>query len=103
MVETEILEKLIFYSVLKAEGFLPTEAEYNALYDKMLRESFDAECESSGTSYEAGERYETALKAYEERMILSKGEEYMPETVYYSFGMEKILSLITVKNTAAEN
>jgi hypothetical protein len=96
LVESEVREKLIFYSIIKAEGFIPSDEEYTALFNSIIKESFDAENESSGKTYDTEEAYNKAFSKYKTESVEKNGEEYFTEIVHYRYGMEKILALVNI-------
>ena len=96
MVESEVKEKLIFYSIVKTEGFVPDGEKFAELYNSIIKESFDAENESSGKTYATEEAYNTAFEKYKTEAVEKNGEEYFAEIVYYRYGMDKILDLVNI-------
>jgi hypothetical protein len=59
-------------------------------------ESFDAENESSGKTYDTEEAYDKAFSKYKTESVEKNGEEYFTEIVHYRYGMEKILALVNI-------
>ena len=99
--EGVIIEKLIFYYVIREEGFVPTDAEYEKLYNENVKECVD---------YHAGQEFKTELDAckteeeraaklaeIEETVKDYYGEEYFSEMVYYSFAIDKLIDFADVK------
>ena len=93
--ENTIKEQLIFYYIATKEGFIPTEEEYRAEFDRYLidtlaangikRENFDTE-----------EKYLEAIESYRQQLIKNNGEEAIREMINYNLTIKSILALITV-------
>ena len=91
MVKEEIKEKLIFYSIIKNEGFIPSEEEFLELYDKIMKESFELE---NTKEYDSEEAYNKAFLEYKSSLEEKNGVAYYREIVYYQYGMEKVVALL---------
>ena len=93
MANDAILEKLIFYYVLRDANLVPTKEEYNAIYTRIYNEYLDYYVNLNATKlskYE-GEAYEKALKLLEEEMMEYYGEKYFEESVYYEHGTKLMI------------
>lgn len=88
-----VLEKLIFYYVLREADLVPTKEEYKRLYDELYNEylKYYIDLNAETLSKYTGEAYEAELKKLEEEMIEYYGEEYFEESVYYEYGTEKMI------------
>ncbi len=96
--ENQVKEQLVFYSVIKNEGYIPDEEEHKKLYRELLLADFDYE---NTEEFKTDEEYEAAVSAFEEEMLVAYGENYYSEAVYYNFGREKLLKNIKVNNKGA--
>ncbi len=99
-VEGEILEKLIFYSILRKENLVPSEEHYKEIYDRELRRDFEY---YGKTPYDFAteEEYLKALKDYETQIIEYYGADFYKESVYYNYASEKMLGFANVINKSA--
>lgn len=99
--EGVITEKLIFYYVIREEGLLPSDSEFETLYNKNVKDCVD---------YHAGQEFKTELDAckteeeraaklaeIEETVKSFYGDEYFSETVYYNFAIDKLIDFADVK------
>ena len=88
-VKMTVKERLIVYSVLRKEGLIPTEAEFEALYDKQIKSDYErAKLMSPGTF--------SSLEDYEEYINSEYGKEtYVHDNVYYYYATEKLIEFVT--------
>lgn len=103
MAEAEeiIVEKIIFYYIIREENLVPDGAEFDALYEKLVSEHLDYYLEEIYDDELAGlktdaER-EARIKEIKEEMMEYYGEEYFTELVYYEFAYDTVISFGTVK------
>ena len=102
-VQAEVKEKLIFYYILREEGFVPTDEEFNEYYRRELELDYKYYSGKTALDFETAAEYDAALAAHEETMIDYYGSKtFYSDEVYYLFASEKMLSLATIKN-AGEN
>ena len=102
-VQAEVKEKLIFYYILREEGFVPTDEEFKEYYRRELELDYKYYSGKTALDFETAAEYDAALAAHEETMIDYYGSKtFYSDEVYYLFASEKMLSLVTVKN-AGEN
>ncbi len=100
MAKNVVAEKLIFYAVVRAENIIPTEEEYNKLYEETVAEQLE---------YYINDLYSDELDKIEDRaekdariaeikaeMLDYYGTAYFKETVQYSYALDKLLSFATV-------
>ena len=99
-VEREVKEKLIFYSILKAENLLISDEEYPEIYRKELESDFLYYTGKTRGDYESDEAYEKALSDYEAQILHYYGEDVYRETIYYYYASEKMIGYANVVNTA---
>lgn len=90
-----VTERLMFYYIVRREGFLPSEEEYSRLYEENVNEYL---------SYYSKEIYgneldkitdpvakEARLLEIKGEMIDHYGEEYFAEMVYYDYALDDII------------
>ena len=103
MAEAEeiIVEKIIFYYIIREENLVPSGDEFDALYEKLVSEHLDYYLEEIYDDELAGlktdaER-EARVKEIKEEMMEYYGEEYFTELVYYEFAYDTVKAFGTVK------
>lgn len=99
---SDVTEKLIFYSIIRAEGLIPTDEEYRAIYRRELELDYKYYSGKTKDDFSSAEAYEKALADYEEEMLENVGESYYKDAVYYAYATGKILDFATVKNEAVK-
>ena len=97
----EIKEKLIFYYIIRAEGLMPTDEEYERLYRQELILDFEYYMDKTEADYDSPEDFEAALRDYEKIVFEEYGEPYYKDIVYYNYATENILKFANVINRAA--
>ena len=98
--EDEITEKLIFYSIARAEGLIPTGEELDKVYKETLESDYEAEYGKTRDDFSSEEEYDKAIAAYKAEMLSTYGETGYLDTVYYGYAIGKILMLADIKNAA---
>ena len=92
----------MFYYIVRAEGYTPTEAEASAELEKLIKEYIISYLEyyEKGTTvedYKSVEEFNSAWAAAREEVLKVYDENYFRENVLYNFGIEKLVSLADVK------
>jgi hypothetical protein len=100
LVVKEVKERLIFYSVLRAEGLMISDEDYPDIYRKELESDFEYYTGKNKSEYASTEEYEKALADYEKEILDYYGEDKYKETIYYYYASEKMLEFATIVNTA---
>ncbi len=99
--EAEIKEKLIFYYVARAEGLLPTEAEFLSLLAKMKEEDLEYLLSADGISrddYDSDAEYNSAVEPYRKQIeAIYADEEYMRYQVHLKYAEPKMSQLGIIK------
>ena len=90
--ETSIKQKLAFYCVIRQQGFIPTDEEYQQQYNEIFNAMVESYISQTGSTEE------TAKKAINEMY----DAEYWDMQVIFVFGMEKICGLANFTNTATK-
>ncbi len=93
--EDTIIEKLIFYYIVREENLFPSDEEYNKIYDENMEEYMEyyqnlykeelAECKTD-------EEREKKIAEIKERMMAYYGEDYFVESVYYQYAMDVLVT-----------
>ena len=93
MAEAEIIvkEQLIFYYIIKNEGFVPNDAEFESLYNGFKNEKIN-EYKSEIEACETEEEKAAKLLEIEEKVLEQYGEEYFSELVYREYALEKLFA-----------
>lgn len=99
MTESDVRRKLIFYSIIRREGLVPTEAEFAEVYRRELELDFEYYYGKTADDYDTYEAFEEALYAYEDEMLEAVGLSYYHDAVYSAYASEKILALANIVNT----
>ncbi len=106
--ESEIKEKLIFYYVARAEGFLPSEEEYPELAKKIKEEDVEYLLLANGIKredYKTEEEYNKAAAPYIQQVEATYSDEALLRyTVHRDYAEPKMskLAVVKYKNPAAE-
>ena len=94
----EVKEKLIFYYIIKEEGLLVPEGEFEVLYDEMFCEYVDYYLEGkTEEDYKSKEEYEKARLDAEEAVLGYYGESFFIDQVYYQYALGAVLDFAVVE------
>ncbi len=98
LAERDVTEKLLFYYIIREENFIPSEKEYNALYDKFYSEILDYYLELHKEEFDgySEEEYKAELQILKNEIDSYYGEEYFSERIYQYYGTRKMLSLADI-------
>ncbi len=91
--ETAVLEKLMFYYIVREEGLTPDEAKYNELYEKAYNDmlnSYLKQYDVDREDFDSDEDYEKEVKVYRDLIDKNYGEAYFRESVYFEYAMEAL-------------
>lgn len=91
--ETAVIEKLMFYYIVREEGLVPDEAKYNELYEKAYNDmlnSYLKQYDVDREDYDSDEEYEKEVKVYRDLIDKNYGEAYFRESVYFEYAMEAL-------------
>ncbi len=98
--EDAATEELIFYYIIREEGFIPDKTEFNRMRDEIIESHYEyhLELNADELSKLEGEKYDARANEIRAEMLEYYGDDYFDENVYYNYGMDKILEeLVTVK------
>ena len=93
--EYSLKQKLVFYTVIRAENLLPNDEEYQALYDKLFDEYLQEYLDYYGITEES-DNYELKVETATKEILATYGESYWRESVYYEFAIDAILDRANV-------
>ena len=99
-VKDEIKERLIEYTLMRAENLIPTDAEVKEHFDSILSDLTDYYCGLWGISrekYETEEEYERARAGAKQEILDYYTEEYFTEGAYYEYIAFHMLRLFSIK------
>ena len=99
--EEVIVEKMIFYYIIREEKLVPSGEEFDSLYNGAVEEYlvyyadniYKSELEALKTEEERQKR----LAEIKDEMLDYYGEEYFAEIVYYDYALDDIISFANVK------
>lgn len=98
--ESVIIEKLIFYYIMRAENFVPSVDEFTASYNETVQEYLDYYLEEIYAEelekIENEEDKNARILEIKEEMLDYYGEEYFNEIVYYDYALDKIIALAKI-------
>jgi len=100
-VKNEVTEKLIFYSIMVKEGFVPTEEQFEEIYRKELEYDFEYYGKTR-KDFDTEEAYIAALEEYEKTVLEYYGKDYYIETVYYNYAIDKMLEFANIVNKSVQ-
>ena len=99
--ETSIKQKLSFYYIIREEGFIPSDEEYQKMYNEMYEEQVQSYLDYYGISIDDAD-YETKLQEAKNTIDSMYDDAYWEMQVIFVYGMEKICGLADVTNTAKQ-
>ena len=94
--ELAILQRIIFYYIVRENNLTPTEEEYNAIFENIVSGLLEDGLRQLGVTedkYDTKEEYEAEVQKYREMIIEGYGETYFKENVLYEHAMPKIVAL----------
>ncbi len=99
--EKIITEKVIFYYIIREENLIPTDDEFDGLYEELVTEHLNYYLEEIYDDELAGLKTEAEREAriseIKEEMMEYYGEEYFSELVYYEFAYDTVISFGVIK------
>ena len=98
--ENTTVEEIIFYYIIREEGFLPNKEEFNTMRQSIIDShyAYHLELNSEELSKLKGDAYDKRAAEIKAEMLDYYGDEYFDENVYYNFGMDNIIEkLVTTK------
>lgn len=99
MLENEVIEKLIFYSVLKKENKLANGEEFESFCRAELEREYKQRMGKTAADFESAEKYDEEIAALRAQFVLQSGsEEQFIEEMYYRYGSNLLMSYATLKD-----
>lgn len=99
MLEDEVIEKLIFYSILKKENKLADGVEFESFCRAELEAEYERETGKTAADFESAEKYDAEIAALRVRFVLqSGGEAQYIEEMYYRYGSKLLLGYAILKD-----
>lgn len=95
----EIVKKeLIFYYLIRKEGFLPNESEYEALYSEIYEEHVEYHLNQQAADLATLDKESYAAYVEDLRADVKEyyGDAYFRESVYYRYGVSKLVGYAKV-------
>ena len=89
--EEAVKEKLIFYTIVQMEGLIPTEEEYNAIYEVVFQDHLQDYLDYYKITPESAD-YERSLAYAKQEVLATYGDAYFKELIMYDFVMSEIIS-----------
>ena len=94
--ESIVLEKLIFYYIIREEGLIPSNADFKATYEKFIGEHLDyyvsyIYAEELAKITDESEKAKR-IEEIKGEMMDYYGEDYFRELVYYDYAYDDIIS-----------
>jgi hypothetical protein len=98
--EKTALEELIFYYIIREEGFLPGKTEFNEMRLSIIEAHYDYHIDLNADELAKleGDAYNARVAEIKAEVIEYYGEDYFEENVYYNYGMDKIIEKLVVLN-----
>ena len=97
--ERAVTEKLLFFYIIKSEGWCPEGDKLDEYYEKAVNVYLTAALEASDISpehYESRAEYDKLVADVKAGLIADFGEDYFIEIAYSEYGWEKLLENITI-------
>ena len=97
--EAAVTEKLLFFYIIRSEGWCPTGDTLDEYYDKAADVYVNAALEASGISpedYEDKAEYNKIVAEVKAGIISDFGSDYFYEIAYSEYGWERLLENITI-------
>ncbi len=102
LAKESVAQKMLFYYVIRAEGWMPEGAEYERLYNEAVEEALADQLVIDGCkreNYSSDEAYNSAVSEIRRKLVAAKGETYFTDIVYFEYGMKCINEHVTATNT----
>ncbi len=85
-IENAVFEKLIFYSILRNEGFIENTEAFESFCEDELQKSYTVEYGKTIEDFETPEKYRAEIQAYREQKIFDCGsEDAFIDEMYYRY------------------
>lgn len=95
--ETTIKQKLAFYCIVRQENLLPSDEQYNAIYDRVFGEYLQSYLDYYKIT-EDSENYAEKVEEAKETVKAQFADSYWYELVIYDYAIDQLIDNATVKN-----
>ena len=100
-IEDTVLEKLIFYSILRSEGLLSDTESYEAFCNKEIESSYQLETGKDRDDFDTDKAYEDELASYRaEKVYECGGEDGFKNEMYYRYVSEMLIEVAVLNDVA---
>ena len=97
--ENEVIEKLIFYSILRKENKIADGSEFEAFCRAELEKEYKQQTGKVASDFASAAEYDAAIASLRAQFVLqSGGEAQYIEEMYYRYGTAYLLGFATVKD-----
>ena len=97
--EEAVLEKIIFYSIIRAEGLMDNTEAYEQFCRNELERSYALEYGKTADDFESKEKYDKAIEDYRaEKVAASGGESGFADEMYYRYASSIIIDSATIRD-----
>lgn len=97
--ENSVKQKLAFYYIIREENFIPSDSEYQALYDELYEKELQTYLDYYGIK-ETDEDYAEKLQSAKDTIDGNYTESYWETQIMFEYGIEKICALAKITNKA---
>ena len=96
--EQVTLEKVIFYYIIRDAKLVPTDEEFDKLYNEIVQDHLDYYVESHADELKdlSDDAYAAEVAKIKSEMMAYYGEDYFIENVYYNYGTEKMIERLAI-------
>ncbi len=95
--EIAVKQKLAFYYIVRQENLIPSDEEYNAIYERLFDEYLQSYLDYYNIT-EDSENYDEKVEAAKEDVKSQFADSYWYELVLYDYAIDKLIDNATVKN-----
>lgn len=96
--EKTALEELMFYYIIREEGFLPDKSEFNEMRESIIGAHYEyhIDLDAEALAKLEGDAYNARIEQIKAEVLEYYGDEYFDENVYYNYGMDKIIEKLVI-------
>ncbi|MBQ7362857.1 MAG: hypothetical protein IJW48_00230 [Clostridia bacterium] len=99
MAENAVTQKLVFYYVMREEGFIVPDAEYEDRKAELIEDYLKSTLENAKVKradYDTEEKYLEKVEEYRQNILNYYTEDALRETVRYEYALERMRNFVTV-------
>ena len=96
--EKTALEELMFFYIIREEGFLPEKTEFNEMRESIINAHYEyhIDLDAEELSKLEGDAYNARIAQIKAEVLEYYGDDYFDENVYYNYGMDKIIEKLVI-------